>query len=161
MSWKICPETLKMTRLVGNHGFMCLLIPWILRSLFQRSDWDHDGLISQSEAFQLAQRSGEGLKRLKLKKVDVPESTIRQLFTERLVMQLCWLCSCHVICIYLYHIITKASLLAGVGFPLGMSWGQSRGRGSDLSLRRFPAGVNHSHERPPPLGGLKPPLVRP
>ena len=47
-------------------------------------------------------------------------------------------------------LFTKASLLAGVGFPLGMSWGQSRGRGSDLSLRRFPADVNHSHEGPPP-----------
>ena len=54
--------------------------------------------------------------------------------------------------------ITKASLLAGVGFPLGMYWGQSSGRGSDLSLRRFLAEVNHSPESPP-LGGFKPSLV--
>jgi hypothetical protein len=46
--------------------------------LFQRSDWDYDGLISQSEAFQLAQRSGEGL----LNKADAPKSTIRQLFMK-------------------------------------------------------------------------------
>ena len=54
-------------------------------------------------------------------------------------------------------IITKASLLDGVGFPSGMYWGQSSGRGSDLSLRRFLAGVNHSHERPPPSAGSNPP----
>ena len=38
-----------------------------------------------------------------------------------------------------------------------MYWGQSSGRGSDLSLRRFLAEVIHSHERP--LGGFKPSLV--
>ena len=50
--------------------------------------------------------------------------------------------------------ITKASLLAGVGFPLGMYWGQSLGTGSDLSLGKGPplpfTEVNHSHERPSP-----------
>ena len=30
-----------------------------MRSLFERTDSDKDGFISQSEAFQLAQRSGE------------------------------------------------------------------------------------------------------
>ena len=54
-------------------------------------------------------------------------------------------------------IITKASLLAGVGFPFGMYWGQSSGRGSDLSHRRFLAEVSHSHERAPPSAGSNPP----
>ena len=53
--------------------------------------------------------------------------------------------------------ITKASLLAGVGFPLGMYWEQSWGRGSDLSHRRFLAEASHSHEGPPPT--LPPPYL--
>ena len=53
--------------------------------------------------------------------------------------------------------ITKASLLAGVGFPLGMSWGQSRGRGSDLSLRRFRLMWIIHMKGPPPPGRPKPP----
>ena len=53
--------------------------------------------------------------------------------------------------------ITKAGLLAGVGFPSGMYWGQSWGRGSDLSHRRFLDEVNHSHEGPPPSTGSNTP----
>ena len=57
--------------------------------------------------------------------------------------------------------ITKASLLAGVGFPLGMYWGQSLATGSDLSLRNGPP--SHSlkwaiHMKgPPPSAGSNPP----
>ena len=51
---------------------------------------------------------------------------------------------------------TMIVTIAGVGFPLGMYWGQSWGRGSDLSHRRFLAEVNHSHEGPPPSPLLSP-----
>ena len=53
---------------------------------------------------------------------------------------------------------TKASLLAGVGFPSGMYLGQSSGTSSDLSHLRFLAEVNPSHDALP-LGGFKPSLV--
>ena len=51
--------------------------------------------------------------------------------------------------------ITKASLLAGVCFPLGMYWGQSFWRRSDLSHRNVPfKWFNHLILTPPPLGGF-------
>ena len=76
------PEVECTKNVLGNQWVIVSSWPWgcwsHLRSLFQRSDWDYDGLISQSEAFQLAQRSGEGL----LNKADAPKSTIRQLFMK-------------------------------------------------------------------------------
>ena len=48
-------------------------------------------------------------------------------------------------------VITKASLLAGVRFPLGMYWGQSFWRRSDLSHRNVPfKWFNHLILTPPP-----------
>ena len=53
--------------------------------------------------------------------------------------------------IYIYIYITKASLLAGVSFPLGMYWGQSFWRRSDLSHRNVPfKWFNHLILTPPP-----------
>ena len=50
---------------------------------------------------------------------------------------------------------TKASLLAGVCFPLGMYWGQSFWSRSDLSHRNVPfKWFNHLILTPPPLGGF-------
>ena len=61
----------------------------------------------------------------------------------------------------LQWIITKASLLAGVCFPLGMYWGQSFWCRSDLSHRNVPfKWFNHliltppPWPPPPPLGGF-------
>ena len=49
--------------------------------------------------------------------------------------------------------VTKASLLAGVCFPLGMYWGQSFWRRSDLSHRNMPfKWFNHLILTPPPAG---------
>ena len=48
-------------------------------------------------------------------------------------------------------LVTKASLLAGVSFPLGMYWGQSFWRRSDLSHRNVPfKWFNHLILTPPP-----------
>ena len=53
----------------------------------------------------------------------------------------------------LWLMITKASLLAGVCFPLGMYWGQSFWCRSDLSHRNVPfKWFNHLILTPPPRG---------
>ena len=60
-----------------------------------------------------------------------------------------------------YHthtiLITKASLLAGVGFPSGMYWGQSWGTGI-YHIEGFWLKWT-IHMNAPPLGGFKPSLV--
>ena len=63
-------------------------------------------------------------------------------------------------------IVTKASLLAGVGFALAMNWGQTRCSCHDLSGRTgFGAPgwtwFNHVELWPPPPRGLKPRCVHP
>ena len=57
------------------------------------------------------------------------------------------------IIIIIIVVVTKASLLAGVCFPLGMYWGQSFWRRSDLSHRNAPfKWFNHLILTPPPRG---------
>ena len=58
---------------------------------------------------------------------------------------------------YQAGLFTKASLLAGVCFPLGMYWGQSFWRRSDLSHRNVPfKWFNHLILTPPPSAGSTP-----